>query len=179
MRAAWLVSLKLKAVLLKRGYQVVMTKSSEREMVRNKRRAEIANKAQASLLLRIHCDAASETGFSTYYPAKVGSADGIRGPSEQVIKLSKAAAGPFHKAVIKALGGSIGDRGLRTDAQTAVGAKHGGALIGSVYSKVPVLLVEMCVITQAKDETFIKTPKGQQKMAEALAAGVEAAVPVQ
>ena len=76
------------------------------------------------------------------------------------------------------LKGSLKDRGVRTDAQTSVGARNGGALTGSIYSKVPVLLVEMCVLTKPSDEKFIRTDAGQKKMAEALFAGINAAVPL-
>ena len=72
----------------------------------------------------------------------------------------------------KVLKGSLKDRGVRTDAQTSVGARNGGALTGSIYSKVPVLLVEMCVLTKPSDEKFIRTDAGQKKMAEALFAGM-------
>ena len=174
--AAWKVSKKLEAMLKAKGYRVVLTKNSENQHVTNKRRAEIANAAKADLLLRLHCDAAREAGFATFYPAKQGTADGFKGLSPAVIKMSKQSATPFHKAVMKVLAGSLNDRGVRTDAQTSVGAKHGGALIGSIYSKVPVLLVEMCVLNKAHDQRFIRTDAGQKKMAEALFAGIQAAL---
>ena len=59
--------------------------------------------------------------------------------------------------------------------QTAVGGRQ-GALTGSVFSKVPVLLVEMVVLTNAKDEAFILSKQGRALMVDALAKGVLAAV---
>jgi N-acetylmuramoyl-L-alanine amidase len=56
-----------------------------------------------------------------------------------------------------------------------VGSRH-GALIGSIFSKVPVVLVEMVVLTNAKDEAFLLSAKGRSAMAEALAKGVLAAL---
>jgi N-acetylmuramoyl-L-alanine amidase len=73
------------------------------------------------------------------------------------------------------LRGHLNDRGVRTEQQTAVGKKN-GALIGSIFSEVPVILVEMAVLTQPKDEAFIGNKKGQLIMAKALFAGTKAAL---
>ena len=62
-----------------------------------------------------------------------------------------------------------------SDIKTAVGGKQ-GALTGSIFSKVPVVLVEMATITLKHDEVFMLSEVGQRKMAEALADGVKAAL---
>lgn len=175
MHVAWVVGLELKKLLEADGIKVVMTKSKEKEYVANKKRAEIANKAKANLMLRLHLDAATETGFSSYYPDRQGTNQGKTGPSKNIIAKSKQAVNPFHKAVMEVLGGHLNDRGVRTEQQTAVGKKN-GALIGSIFSEVPVILVEMAVLTQPKDEAFISTKKGQQIMAKALFEGTKAAL---
>lgn len=171
----WLVTKELQPLLEKIGYKVVITKSSEEEFVRNKFRAEIANKSNANLLLRLHCDAANEGGFATFFPARQGKVDGIIGPSHAVLEQSRAVAQPFHQAAIEVLKGSLADRGVRNESKTAIGAKQ-GALTGSIYSQVPVLLVEMAVLSQEKDDRFMASSAGRKKMARALAAGVKAAV---
>jgi N-acetylmuramoyl-L-alanine amidase len=176
-QVVWKVAVLLKAKLEKDGYKVVMTKSAENQMVRNKARAEKANASGAALLLRLHCDAAPKRGFASYYPSKQGKAEGKRGPSAAIIKASKAAAQRFHPSVIRSLDGRVPDRGLLTDLQTAIGAKQ-GALTGSVFSKVPVLLVEMLVLTQREDEEFLSEQDGFNRLAEALRHGVHAAVPL-
>lgn len=175
--AAWKVAVVLKQLLQQAGYQVVMTKTTQNQRVTNKARAEIANSAHASLMLRLHCDAASDSGFASYYPATTGTSNGVTGPSKDVIATSRAAAQRFHPAVVAALKGYLRDRGAKTDRQTAIGGKQ-GALTGSIFSKVPVILVEMCVLQNKHDDAFMGSAKGQQKMAEALLAGVEAAVPL-
>lgn len=176
-QVVWKVAVLLKQKLEADGYRVVMTKSSENQMVRNKARAEAANKSSASLLLRLHCDAAPDRGFASYYPSQQGKAEGKRGPSAAVITASKAAGKKFHPAVIRSLDGLIPDRGLLTDLQTAIGHKQ-GALTGSIFSKVPVLLVEMVVLINPKDEAFLSNQDGFDRLAEALRAGVHAAVPI-
>lgn len=177
-QAAWRVSLKLKEALQSEGARVIMTKTSEKQFVRNKDRAFTANRAHAALMVRLHCDADAGTGIATYAPDRQGTSGGRRGPDKSVIEESQRIAPAFHAAMVKALGGSLHDRGLHADTATAVGGRQ-GALTGSIYSEVPVVLVEMCVLTNRKDEAFMETQQGQEKMARALAAGVIAAVQVE
>lgn len=176
-QVVWRVAILLKQKLEADGYKVVMTKNSEEEYVRNKRRAEIANESHAALMVRLHCDAEGGHGFGTYYPSQQGRSQGMTGPSKQVIASSKVAAQKFHSAVIESLNGFVSDRGLMTDLQTAVGHKQ-GALTGSIFSKVPILLVEMLVLTNARDENLLSGQDGFERLAEALRAGVHAAVPL-
>lgn len=174
---AWRVAVRLKVLLEQDGAKVVMTKSRENERVTNRRRAEIANEARAGLMLRLHCDSAPASGTSTYYPDTAGTApDGARGPSPDVIERSRKLAKPFHEALMRGLKGALSDRGLLTDRQTGIGAKQGGALTGSIYSRVPVLLVEMCVLNNPHDEAFAATPDGEAKLASSLRDGVVAAL---
>jgi N-acetylmuramoyl-L-alanine amidase len=174
--AAWEVGLKLASILSQDGYQVVMTKSEENERVTNKARAARGNEAGASLMIRLHCDAGSKPGFASYYPAQTGHVGKVSGPSQEVMQESHALAERFHPAVIAALKGKMQDRGLHTEAATMIGNRQ-GALTGSIYSKVPVILVEMAVLQNEHDDLYISTEKGQQAIAAAIAKGIETAVP--
>jgi len=173
----WNVALELQTVLKSSGYVVVLTKPKERTKVTNRRRAEIANESHASLLIRLHCDAGPGSGLATYYPDRQGRIGTKRGPTQAVIAGSARMANIIHPAVIKALDGALPSRGILTDRATAVGSKH-GALIGSIYSEVPSVLIEMCKLQNPRDEAFFQKKGGYRKMAEALAAGIKAAVPV-
>jgi N-acetylmuramoyl-L-alanine amidase len=174
-RAAWLVALELQKLLERDGFTVILTKKSELEKKTNRERAEVANAAKADLMVRLHCDAASGSGFSVHYPSQAGKVRAKTGPSAAVIQASGRLAKPFHSAMRKSLSGTLRDRGLRTDLQTMIG-KRQGALTGSIYSEVPVVLVEMCKLQEAKDDLFMASPEGRKKMAEALHAGVRAAL---
>lgn len=174
-KIAWTMALKLKGELEKRGLNVLLTKRNEDENVRNEDRAAIANRAQATLFVRLHCDSASGSGIATYFPDRQGVKDGVRGPGPEVIAASQHAAGRFHRAMLASLAGALKDRGVHPDIQTNVGSKQ-GALTGSIFSRVPVLLVEMCVLNSAHDEAFIASEAGQKKLAAAMAEGVLAAV---
>ena len=169
----WAVAQRLQRLLREAGATVVPTKIREGQVVANRRRAETANAAHADLLLRLHCDSGEQSGLATYYPDRQGTRFGVTGPSPAVIAASRRAALLFQPAVTAVLGGALKDAGIKGDSQTSVGSKQ-GALTGSIFSQVPALTVEMCVLTNAHDYRFIRTEAGQDKMAQALLAGVEA-----
>ena len=170
-RVCWLMAQKLKAQLEQRGVRVLLTKRSQDADVSNERRAEIANDAHADLLLRLHCDAGRDSGIATFFPDRQGVRNGVRGPSREVIEASRQCATVFHAALLHSLNGALPNRGIRPDAKTAVGSQQGGALTGSIYSHVPVLLVEMAVITNPRDEAFLASRRGQDRLAQALTEG--------
>lgn len=167
----WQVGLKLKAQLEGMGFRVVMTKSAERERVTNQRRAEIANEAGAALMVRLHCDAAAGSGFALYHPDRTGRTQGVTGPSADVIAESGRAARALHAGMAPALAGWLVDGGVRGDSKTFIGGKQ-GALTGSIFSQVPVVTIEMVVLTNRGDAAKIRTAAGQTRMAQAIARGV-------
>jgi N-acetylmuramoyl-L-alanine amidase len=170
---AWSVAVHLRDLLESKGYEVVMTKSEEDELVRNKDRAFVANRARAALMIRLHCDASQERGYAVYYPDRQGRAkDGSVGPTQGVIEGSRRAAEAVHASMAEGLEGALNDNGVRTDNQTKVGREQGGALTGSIFSDVPVVTIEMVVLSNPLDAEFIKAEAGQQRMASAIAEGV-------
>jgi N-acetylmuramoyl-L-alanine amidase len=91
----WAVSQRLKAILEQRGYEVVMTKLVEEEVVTNRHRAEIGAFRKADVMVRLHCDAGSHRGTATFAPDRQGTRWGVTGPSPEVIAESQAFARPF------------------------------------------------------------------------------------
>jgi N-acetylmuramoyl-L-alanine amidase len=175
----WQVAKQLEAALKRQGDRVVLTKANQDENVSNEERALTADREEADLFIRLHCDTAKDAGIATFYPATQGHIRDKTGPGEQVIRQSRRCARAFHAALIAALAAHhspLRDRGVRTDAQTYIGGKLGGALEGSIYSTRPVLLVEMCVLNASGDARFIRAKKNQKSLAEAMAAGVQAAI---
>ena len=169
----WVIGQKLRALLEEKGYEVLMTKLVEDELVTNRHRAEIANYNGADLMVRLHCDAGDFRGTATFYPNRQGTRYEVTGPSAEVIASSEALARAFHPAMIEVLGADWPDLGVKGDSETYVGSQQ-GALTGSIFSKVPVITVEMVVLTQPDDEAFIIEEVGQDRMVRALAAGVDA-----
>ncbi len=170
----WLVAEKLAKKLRALGIPYVSTKQRENQLVTNRQRAEIANRAGASLMIRLHCDAGGGSGFSWYYPDRSARKYGVTGPSKQVQTWSREAAYTLNSAMKPVLRGSLAAGTIKTDAATGVGGKQGGVLTGSIFSKVPTALIEMCFITNRRDAKFIASSAGQDKMADALATGIVA-----
>ena len=124
-------------------------------------------------MVRLHCDAGDHRGTATFYPDRQGERWGVTGPSPEVIAGSETFVNVFHPAMIGALGPDWPDLGIKGDSKTYVGSRQ-GALTGSIFSTIPVVTVEMVVITQPEDEAIIASPEGQSRMAQAIFAGLDA-----
>lgn len=167
------VARKVETMLKERDITVVMTRTQQDQVVTNRERAEIANRARAQALIRLHCDARAASGTATYYPDRRGTVDGVTGPSAEVISRSERLANIFHSRLIIAMGPDWGDVGVFGDSKTAVGERQ-GALTGSIFSEVPAITVEMVSLANARDDAFITTEEGQLRMARGIVAGIEA-----
>jgi len=173
-RLCWQVAKRLERRLDALGIACKLTKSSENQYVTNRQRAEAANRAGANLFLRLHCDVGGGRGYAWYYPDRQGTKYGVTGPPPNVQRDSRRAAHILNEAMRPVLRGALQSNPIKTDAATFVGGKQGGVLTGSIFSKVPTALIEMCFINQKNDARFIASETGQEKMAEALAAGIVA-----
>ncbi|HEU4996589.1 MAG TPA: N-acetylmuramoyl-L-alanine amidase [Gemmatimonadaceae bacterium] len=173
---AWEVAQRVQALLRDRGYDVVLTKSSERQLVTNRERAEIGNRSNAALTVRLHCDASSDSGFALYHPDRQGTVEGRTGPAPDIMRLSRIAAESLHAGMAPILTGHLKDGGVRGDSKTLVGSRQ-GALTGSIFSDVPVVLIEMVTLSNRHDADFIKSDEGQALMARAIVQGIERALP--
>lgn len=171
-RLNWQVGVRLMQRLSARHITWITTKTRENQMVTNRARAERANAVNADLMIRLHCDTGGGNGFAWYYPDRSSRHEGVTGPSRSVQIASRDAAQTLNSAMIPVLRGRLKANPIKTDAATFVGAKHGGVLIGSIHSQVPTALIEMCFINNRRDAQFINSAEGQEKMAEALEAGI-------
>ncbi|HNV71300.1 MAG TPA: N-acetylmuramoyl-L-alanine amidase, partial [Candidatus Ozemobacteraceae bacterium] len=109
------------------------------------------------------------------YPDKQGTAEGRTGPAPEVVRASKLAAEKVHQALVQQLPPDLPDDGLKGDSQTFIGSKQ-GALTGSIFSEVPVVLVEMAVLSSPQDAKFIGSAEGQERVAKALSDGIISAL---
>lgn len=167
----WQVALQLRQRLLEQGAAVVMTKTKENEHVTNKQRALTCNRARAAVMVRLHADYGSGTGYTLYYPDRTGKKDGVVGPSRSVIAQSREAAVIIYRGMGPVLKPYLKGNGVKGDAKTYVGSKQ-GALTGSIFAEVPTVLVEMVFLKNKKDAEFIKGKRGQAILTAALAAGI-------
>jgi N-acetylmuramoyl-L-alanine amidase len=173
----WQVAGRLARRLAALNIDYVLTKNSEHELVTNRHRAEIANgdnryAMAAALFIRLHCDTGSGHGYTWYYPDRAGRKYGVTGPSEATQRASRELAETLNSAMAPVLSGCLTTNPIKTDASTFVGGKQGGVLTGSIFSRVPTALIEMCFINQRGDARFIASDGGQDKMAQALLAGI-------
>jgi N-acetylmuramoyl-L-alanine amidase len=150
------VSLKIQKALEAQGVKVIMVRTSQNVNISNSQRAAVANKAGADLLLRIHCDDVtnhSTNGLLTMVPSKNQWTGPIVAPSA---KAGKA----IHSAALKSTGAK--DRGIIATSQMS----------GFNWSKVPAVIVEMGVMSDAAEDRLLSSPAYQQKLATGISTGV-------
>lgn len=148
----YLIASKVKPLLERNGFQVIMTRNSLTENVSEesvsdslKKRADIANEAGADLFLSIHCNAGGASGTETYYYDK----------SDEGIYLAEA----IQEKVVEVVG--LQDRGVRT---------AGFAVLR--YTEMVAALLETGFIDAEKDAAILGSTSGQQLYAEGIAKGI-------
>ncbi|MBU3213607.1 N-acetylmuramoyl-L-alanine amidase [Clostridium estertheticum] len=154
------VAVRLKVLLIKKGYTVIMTKTENKQMLGNIARAQIGNDSKANLVIRIHADSndnSSVSGASMLVPTDTKNTDPI-------YKLSKQYGQVVFRNLINDVG--MNDRGVveRDD------------MTGFNWSKVPVILVEMGFLSNTSEERLLITESYQDKLAKGLAEGIDAAL---
>lgn len=154
------VSVKLKELLENQGYTVIMTRANNNETIGNIARAEVGNKNNADLVIRIHADSSENTsvqGASMLVPGNVGYSKSISGISKQ-----------YGQTIFNTLLSQVGmkSRGIvtRTD------------LTGFNWSKVPVVLIEMGFLSNPSEDKLLASESYQQKIAAGLEKGIEKAL---
>ncbi|WAG65815.1 N-acetylmuramoyl-L-alanine amidase [Clostridium estertheticum] len=154
------VAVRLKVLLSKKGYTVIMTKTENKQMLGNIARAKVGNDSKANLVIRIHADSndnSSVSGASMLVPTDTKNTDPI-------YKLSKQYGEVVFRNLINDVG--MNDRGVveRDD------------MTGFNWSKVPVILVEMGFLSNSSEERLLITESYQDKLAKGLADGIDAAL---
>ncbi|GFR35736.1 N-acetylmuramoyl-L-alanine amidase family protein [Thermobrachium celere] len=151
------VSLKLKKYLTDAGYKVIMTRTTNSKVISNIERAEIGNKNNADLVIRIHADSSNDKsmkGASMLVPGDVGYA-------KKISNISRKYGEILLNRVIKEVG--MENRGVITRED----------LTGFNWSKVPVVLIEMGYLSNPSEDRLLSSEKYQDKIARALFKGVE------
>lgn len=146
----------LKKELQSKGYNVVLTKNDVAESKSNIERAEVGNKNNADLVVRIHgdsCEDNSVNGASMHVPAN-------NEYTSSFYEISKSYGTTILNTYVKEVG--IKNRGVieRDD------------LTGFNWSKVPVVLIEMGFLSNKEDDEFISNTKNHPKIAKAIADGI-------
>ena len=154
------VAQKTRALLLKRGYRVAMTRTGATFTYGNGgnvARAEYCNERHAALMLRIHADgstSAGSHGIATLYPTY------RRGWTDDIFMRSVAAARLVQRAVVAATGAR--DLGL----------KPRDDLTGFNWANVPSILVETGFVTNPAERRKLESDSYEWRLARGLVAGV-------
>lgn len=150
------VAVKLKSLLEQNNFNVVMTKTAHSESPGNIERAEVGNKNNAALEIRIHCDSSdnqSAKGASMLVPENLGYAGPICDVSRQ-----------YGQVILNSLVNTCGmkNRGIapRND------------MTGFNWSKVPVVLVEMGFMSNPSEDKMLSEDSYQDKLAQGLCNGI-------
>ncbi|KGO13345.1 N-acetylmuramoyl-L-alanine amidase family protein [Clostridium botulinum] len=154
------VASKLKETLQKEGYTAIMTKNKHSESLGNIERAEVGNKNNANLVIRIHADSADledAKGASILVPSKKGYASEIN-------ELSKKYGGILLSKMVASA--NMNNRGVveRED------------MTGFNWSKVPVVLVEMGFLSNAEEDKLLNTEEYRIKIVQGLTEGIKKAI---
>ncbi len=155
------VAMKLRSLLEERNYTVIMTKTENSQSMGNTERAELWNKTNADLVLRIHADSSESSavrGASMLVPASINE------NTKAIYEQSKKCGQVVLSTLVSQVG--MANRGLveRKD------------MTGFNWSKVPVILVEMGFLSNKEEDKLLASQEYQDKIAKALAEGISAAV---
>lgn len=157
---SWNVSMKLKELLEQEGYEVIFTKNEINESPGNIERAEVGNKNNAALEIRIHCDSidiSSVNGATMLVPAPVDYVKNVSSESKK-----------YGEEILNSLVSEVGmnNRGIseRSD------------LTGFNWSKVPVVLIELGFLSNSSEEQLLISDDYQNKLAKGLCDGIKKTV---
>lgn len=152
------VSLKLKSILIARGYDVYMIRETNDVSLSNKKRALMANESGSDILLRIHCNSAdsqSANGALTMSPT-------LSNPyCRQIAKSSQKLSECVVSTLCRRTGAE--NRGVtKTDEMTGIN-----------WSKIPVTIVEMGFMSNPDEDQKLSDRHYQLMLAEGIADGVD------
>lgn len=145
-------SLILKEMLEAKNYNVVMTRETNDINISNRERAELANKENVNMSIRIHCDSINnggKTGATILVPSKTGKfTKGIYEESNEYATMLKK---------------SLQARGVKVN-----GIIERNDLTGFNWSKVPVIVLEMGFMSNYNEDAMLCTKSYQTKLMEAV-----------
>lgn len=152
------ISMQLQTELENRGYNVVLTRTSNDEAISNAERAQLANQSGADVYLRIHANGSEDS-----------SASGA-------LALTSTADNPWV--------GSFYDESYRlaTDVLNAyceqtgftnLGIQTTDTMTGINWAQEPVMILEMGFMTNPEEDVTMEDPAFQTKMVTGIANGVD------
>lgn len=153
------IAKKLRTELKKRGYKVLLTRTTHKKPLSCKERAMKANKAKADVFIRLHCngsESSSANGALTICTTKNSPY------ASKLYKKSYRLSEKVLNSYVKATGAKR-EYIWETDSMS-----------GNNWSKVPTTLIEMGYMTNPTEDRNMQKASYQKKMVKGLADGIDA-----
>ena len=152
------VAKKLKKILKKRGYKVIMCRTKNDVNMSNSERATIANNSNADAFIRIHANGAASKSVNG------------------AMTICQTKNNPFNSSIYansklfseKVLDGVVNKTGCKK-----LYVWETDTMSGINWSKVPVTIIEMGYMTNEAEDRALNTASYQKKMAEGMANGID------
>lgn len=153
------VALKLQQELTKRGYEVLMVRTTHDVNISNSARAAVANNAHADAFIRIHANGAASAG------------------ANGAITICQTRANPYCGAYYSQ-SRKLSEQ-ILAGVVAACGCKNGGiwetdSMSGINWCSVPVTILEMGYMTNPAEDRRMSEPAYQDKMVQGIANGLDA-----
>lgn len=154
------VAKRLQKELVKRGYRVIMVRTTHNVRISNAQRAKIANRAKADAFIRIHANSSSSSsvkGALTIAPTS---------KNKYMSKKNRNRSYTLSKQVLKHMCKATGakNRGVwRTDTMSGIN-----------WCKVPVTIVEMGFMSNPAEDRKMQKASYQKKIVKGIANGLDA-----
>lgn len=150
-------SMILKEVLENKGYNVVMTRECHNISISNAERAEVGNKCNADLAIRIHCDSLNDS-------SKTGSTILIPSKSNENTKAIYENSNNYAKTLEKTLKAS----GVKVN-----GIFERPDITGFNWSQVPVVIFEMGFMSNWNEDKMLNDENYQRKLMECVSQAID------
>ena len=145
-------------ILEEKGYEVVYTRTTHDVNMSNKERAEIANKHQADLFIRMHADGSTNSS--------------VKGFSILTISNKNPYAGQIYGNSLQAANLILDE--VQKDGKIKVnGISYRDDMSGLNWSSVPVVLIEMGFMTNPEEDKNLSDPTYLQYLMELISNGIE------
>jgi len=155
------VGLKLRTALEAKGYKVVMTRTKHNVTLSNIDRAQIANKNNCDLMIRLHCDGLSGASYLNGVRG-MAAGSGNRYLKKDVIANGQRLARTLSKYQAKSTG------------QPVLETLYTNEMTGINWAKMPCAIVEMGYMTNRAEDLRLASSSYQDKIAAGLAKGIDA-----